>query len=214
MEPTISTIYRPARLDPTVPIEDTIGAISELIQAGYVRAPGLSELGAETISRAQRVHPIADVQLEYSVISRGAETQILPLCEQLGIGLTAYGVLSRGLLTGSQPAATNGFRKHLPRFSGQNLVHNQKLVEALNRLAETKHISTSQLCSAWALAKGDRIVPVIGARTRQQLADALGAFQIVLTPDDIARIEQAVASHGVAGTRYGEPQMRLLDSER
>jgi aryl-alcohol dehydrogenase-like predicted oxidoreductase len=168
-------IYRPARLDPQVPIEDTVGAISELVKAGYVRCVGLSEVGPETIRRAHAVHPICDLQIEYSLISRGPETLIFPLLDELGIGVTAYGVLSRGLLSGSAPVGPGDFRSYLPRFSGENLARNQRLVAELKQIASEKGISPSQLAIAWVLAKGKNIVPVVGARKRTQLSESLGA---------------------------------------
>ncbi len=207
-------IYRPARLDPSVPIEDTIGAIADLVKAGYVRAIGLSEVGPETIRRAQAVHPISDLQIEYSVISRGPEARIFPLLAELGIAVTAYGVLSRGLLTGARPTAPNDFRAHLPRFTGENHERNQRLVAALEQLAAARGVRPSQLAIAWVLAKGRSIVPVIGARTRKQLDDSLGALAIELSPAEIAAIEQAIPASEVAGTRYAVPQMQQLDSER
>jgi aryl-alcohol dehydrogenase-like predicted oxidoreductase len=207
-------LYRPGRLDPNVPIEDTISAIAELVKAGYVRAIGLSEVGADTIRRAHAVHPISDLQIEYSLISRGPEATIFPVLAELGIGVTAYGVLSRGLLSGSQPKAPGDFRAHLPRFTGQNRERNQRLVEALQALAAEKGATASQLAIAWVLAKGPSIVPLIGARKRTQLTESLGALQITLTPADITRIEEALPSSAVAGTRYDEHQMRVLDSER
>jgi aryl-alcohol dehydrogenase-like predicted oxidoreductase len=207
-------IYRPARLDPAVPIEDTVGAIADLVKAGYVRAIGLSEVGPDTIRRANGVHPIADVQLEYSLISRGPEDRIFPLVAELGIGVTAYGVLSRGLLSGSMTTAPGDFRAHLPRFRGENRERNERLVEVLRRLAAEKHLQPSQLAVAWVLAKGEGIVPVIGARTRAQLADSLGALEVTLSAEDLLRIEDAVPASAVAGTRYDERQMQMLDSER
>jgi aryl-alcohol dehydrogenase-like predicted oxidoreductase len=207
-------VYRIARLDPAVPIEETIGAIAELVKAGYVRAIGLSEVGADTIRRAHAVHPIADLQIEYSLISRGPETRIFPLLAELGIAATAYGVLSRGLLSGSKPAAKGDFRAHLPRFAGENGAHNQGLVASLRAVAAEKGVRPTQLAIAWVLAKGDFIVPVIGARTRPQLTESLGALQVRLSPADLARIAAAVPASGVAGTRYDERQMRMLDSER
>jgi aryl-alcohol dehydrogenase-like predicted oxidoreductase len=207
-------IYRPSRLDPAVPIEDTIGAIAEMIQAGYVRAIGLSEVGPETIARANAVHPISDLQIEYSIVSRGPEARIFPLLEELNVGVTAYGVLSRGLLSGSRTAGRGDFRAHLPRFRGDNREQNDRLVAALSTIAAERGITTARLCIAWVLAKSDRIVPVVGARTRAQLADALGALDVRLSSEEIARIEAAAPPDAVAGTRYGEPQMRMLDSER
>lgn len=207
-------IYRLARLDPAVPIEDTVGAIAEMVKAGYVRAIGLSEAGPETIRRAQAVHPIADLQIEYSLLSRGPEARILPLLAELGIGVTAYGVLSRGLLAGSAPKGPRDFRAYLPRFSGGNLEKNQPLVAAIGTLAREKGATPSQLAIAWVLAKGDTIVPLIGSRTREQLAESLGALGVRLSGEDVARLEAAVPAEAVAGTRYDERQMKMLDSER
>jgi aryl-alcohol dehydrogenase-like predicted oxidoreductase len=207
-------IYRPGRLDPGVPIEETIGAIADLVKAGYVRAIGLSEVGPETIRRAHGVHPISDLQIEYSLISRGPEQRIFPLLSDLRIGVTAYGVLSRGLLSGSKPKARGDFRAYLPRFSGENLDRNQGLIEALRQLATEKNATASQLAIAWVLAKGASIVPLVGARTRTQLAESLGALHVSLTPADMTRIEAALPPAAVAGSRYDEHQMRVLDSER
>jgi Predicted oxidoreductases (related to aryl-alcohol dehydrogenases) len=207
-------IYRPGRLDPNVPIEETIGAISDLVKAGYVRAIGLSEVGPDTIRRAHKVHPIADLQIEYSLISRGPETRIFPLLSDLGIGVTAYGVLSRGLLSGSTPKATGDFRRHLPRFSENNLQQNTRLVDTLSRIASEKGVTPSQLAIAWVLAKGPGIVPLIGARTRAQLTESLAALNLALTAVEVERIESALPPTAVAGTRYDEHQMRVLDSER
>ena len=207
-------IYRPARLDPAVPIEDTVGAIADLIAAGYVRHIGLSEVGPETIRRAHAVHPIVDLQIEYSLLSRGPERAILPLLAELGVAVTAYGVLSRGLLTGSAPTGAGDYRAHLPRFSGDARAHNQQLVDALHQLAAERGATPAQLAIAWVRAKGAHIVPVVGARTRRQLDDALGALAIALTPDEVARIEAAVPADQVAGTRYQAAQMQHLDSER
>jgi aryl-alcohol dehydrogenase-like predicted oxidoreductase len=207
-------IYRPGRLDPNVPIEDTIGAIADLVKAGYVRAIGLSEVGADTIRRAHAVHPISDLQIEYSLISRGPEAAIFPVLAELGIGVTAYGVLSRGLLSGSRPKSQADFRAHLPRFTDQNRERNQRLVDALQALAAEKGLTASQLAIAWVLAKGPSIVPLIGARKPTQLTESLGALQIALAPADMTRIEAALPSSAVAGTRYDEHQMRVLDSER
>jgi len=207
-------IYRPGRLDPAVPIEETVGAIADLIKAGYIRAIGLSEVGPDTIRRAQTVLPISDLQIEYSLVSRGPEAAIFPVLAELGIGVTAYGVLSRGLLSGSTPASQRDLRAHLPRFTGENRERNARLIEALQRVAAEKGASATQLAIAWVLAKSSTIVPVIGARTRAQLTESLGALQVGLTPADVARIEDAVPATAVAGTRYDERQMRVLDSER
>ena len=207
-------IYRPARLDLDVPIEDTVGAISDLVKAGYVRAIGLSEVGAETIRRANAVHPIRDLQIEYSLISRGPEARIFPALRELGIGVTAYGVLSRGLLTGSPLAPKGDLRAHMPRFVGENLARNRKLIDTLNRLAAERGVAPAQLAIAWVLAKDSTIVPVIGARTRRQLEESLAALEIQLTNEEISRLEEAIPASEVAGSRYAEMQMRALDSER
>jgi aryl-alcohol dehydrogenase-like predicted oxidoreductase len=207
-------IYRPSRLDPSVPIEDTIGAIAEMVKSGYVRAIGLSEVGVETIRRAHAVHPICDLQIEYSLISRAPEERIFPALAELGIGVTAYGVLSRGLLSGSAPAAANDFRAYLPRFSGENRARNQRLVDELRALARDKGITPVQLAIAWVLAKSPQIVPTIGARTRAQLTDSLGAIDVALSAGDLSRMEAALPASAVAGSRYDEHQMRMLDSER
>jgi len=205
-------IYRPSRLDPTVPIEETIGAIAEMVKAGLVREIGLSEVGPDVIRRAHAVHPIHDLQIEYSIISRGPETKIFPALAELGIGITAYGLLSRGLLSGSKPAAPSDFRRHLPRFAGDNLERNQQLVDVLRQLANEKHVTPSQLAIAWAMAKHPTLIPVIGPRTRDQLRDSLGALDVSLTAEEVTRIENAVPE--AAGTRYDERQMAMLDSER
>jgi aryl-alcohol dehydrogenase-like predicted oxidoreductase len=211
-------VYRPARLDPAVPIEDTVGAVADLVQAGYVRHLGLSEVGAETIRRAHAVLPVADLQIEYSLISRGMEDAILPACRELGIAVTAYGVLSRGLISGhwSKERGTDArdFRQHSPRFQGANLEHNLALVDVLRGLADTHGASVAQLAIAWVLARGDDIVPLVGARTRTRLAEALGALDIELDAGDLAAIERAVPPDAAAGDRYNAAQMQALDSER
>lgn len=207
-------IYRPARLDPHVPIEETIGAIAEMVKAGYVRHIGLSEMGVETIRRAHAVHPISDLQIEYSLISRGPEREIFPVLTELGIGVTAYGVLSRGLLSGSKPTAATDFRATLPRFTGENAQRNQRAFEVLNELANERGVKPAQLAIAWVLAKDGSIVPVVGARKRAQLADALAAVSITLSADDVTRIEAALPESLVSGERYQPQQMAHLDSER
>jgi aryl-alcohol dehydrogenase-like predicted oxidoreductase len=207
-------IYRPARLDPAVPIEDTVGAIADMVKAGYVRHIGLSEVGPETIRRAAAVHPIVDLQIEYSLISRSPETKIFPVLEELGIASTAYGVLSRGLLSSSQTGAAGDFRARLPRFTGDNLANNQALVSRLREVASDKGVSQVQLALAWVLAKQDWIVPVMGARTRRQLAEALGALDVQLGAEEMATIEAAIPHEAVAGTRYDAHQMQVLDSEK
>ena len=213
-------IYRPGRVFPELRIEETIGAIGELVQAGYVHHIGLSEVSAETVRRAHSVHPISDLQIEYSLVSRGIEEEILPTCRELGIGLTAYGVLSRGLLSGhwsKERAETLGprdFRASAPRFTGENLERNLALVDALRALAEEKGATAAQIAIAWALSRGDDVVPLVGARTRERLAESLGALDLELTTDDLGKIEQAVPAEAVAGERYQAEQMATLDSER
>jgi aryl-alcohol dehydrogenase-like predicted oxidoreductase len=207
-------IYRPARLDPNVPIEETVGAIAEMVRAGYVRHIGLSEVGPETIRRAAQVHPIVDLQIEYSLVSRGPEAALFPLLRELGIGATAYGVLSRGLLSGSRPAEKGDFRKFLPRFSGSNFEQNRQLVARLAEMAQARGATPSQLAIAWVLAREPIAVPRPGARTRAQLAETLGALQLSLSAAEIAALEAAVPAAQVAGTRYDAHQMKVLDSEK
>jgi aryl-alcohol dehydrogenase-like predicted oxidoreductase len=210
-------IYRLGRVDPQVPIEETVGAIGELVEAGYVRHVGLSEAGAETLRRVHQVHPVADLQIEYSLVSRGIEDAILPTCRELGIGITAYGVLSRGLISGhwtsARQLASGDFRGGMPRFSGDNLERNLALVEELRGVAEARGVSVAQLAIAWVLARGEDIVPLVGARTRNRLAEALGALDVELSSDDLASIEGAIPPEAVAGERYDARQMATLDSE-
>jgi len=211
-------VYRPARLDPNVPIEDTVGAIADLIKAGYVRQLGLSEMGPQTIRRAHAVLPVADLQIEYSLISRGIEEAILPTCRELGISVTAYGVLARGLISGhwskQRSVDPRDFRTHSPRFQGDNLEHNLALVELLRELAEVRGVSVAQLAIAWALSRGEDVIPLVGARTRNRLQEALGALDITLSADDLAAIERAVPAGAAAGERYNAQGMASLDSER
>jgi pyridoxine 4-dehydrogenase len=208
-------VYRPARLDSKVPIEDTIGAIAELVEAGYVRYIGLSEVGADTIRRAAQVHPICDLQIEYSLISRGVEEEILPACRELGIGITAYGVLSRGLISGHFSAdrdlPAGDFRAHSPRFTGENREHNLKLVEALR---EVEGATPAQVAIAWVIGRGEDVVPLVGARKRERLDEALGALEVQLSPDVLDSLERAIPRDAAAGDRYPEQQMAVLDSER
>jgi len=207
-------IYRPARLDPNVPIEETVGAIADLIKAGYVRYAGLSEVGPVTIRKANAVCPICDLQIEYSLISRGPERRIFPVLKELGIGVTAYGVLSRGLLSGSIPAEKGDFRAYMPRFTAQNMSRNRTLVETLKRLASEKGVGPSQLAIAWVLAKEKSLVPVMGARTRAQLSESLAALNVQLSPSEVARLEQEIPESSVAGERYDPHHMSMLDSEQ
>lgn len=211
-------LYQPARVDHTVPIEDTVGAIAEMVKAGYVRYIGLSEAGSNTIRRAHAVHPIAALQIEYSLVSRSVEADILPTLCQLGISLVAYGVFSRGLLTGSFPGAENAsqgdIRTHFPRFQGGNLERNQELITRLRDIAQQKGLSVAQLATAWVLSKGKDIIPLIGTKRREQLAEAIGILSHSFSADEIAAIERAVPEGSVAGDRYGPEQMLVLDSEK
>jgi pyridoxine 4-dehydrogenase len=211
-------VYRLGRVDPQVPIEETVGAIAEMISAGYVRHVGLSEAGAETVRRAHAIHPVADLQIEYSLLSRGIEAEILPTCRQLGVGVTAYGVLSRGLLGGAwssgRPVSAGDMRAHMPRFRRENLERNLALVEALRTIAEAKGVTVGQIAIAWVLARGEDIVPLVGTTRRDRLAEAVGALELELSEDDLAAIERAVPPGAAAGGRYDERQMAMLDSER
>ena len=209
-------IYRPARLDPNVPIEDTVGAIADMVKAGYVRHIGLSEVGSHTIRKAAAVHPIADLQIEYSLISRGIEDDILATCRELGIGITAYGVLSRGLISGhwkKEGAGAADFRTHSPRFQGENVERNLALVDALRKIADAKGVTVAQIAIAWVAAQGEDIVPLVGARQRTRLQEALGSLGVALSADDLAAIERAVPKGAAAGERYAAAQMAHLDSE-
>ncbi|GAA4936372.1 aldo/keto reductase [Streptomonospora halophila] len=207
-------VYRPARLDPAVPVEETVGAIAEMVEAGYVRHIGLSEVGAQTLRRAAAVHPITDLQIEYSLLSRGVEDEILPAARELGIGVTAYGVLSRGLLSGhwssGRGLAPGDFRAGSPRFRDGNLEHNLDLVEALRTVAAAKGMTPAQAAIAWVAARGDDVVPLVGARRRERLAEALGALESGLTAEEAAEIEKAVPRGAAAGERYPEALMPHL----
>ncbi len=211
-------IYRPGRLDPNVPIEETVGALADLIKEGYIRHVGLSEVGAETLRRASAVHPVADLQIEYSLISRGIEETILPTCRELGIGITAYGVLGRGLISGhwrkEQPPAPGDMRAHSARFADDNLDHNLSLVEALRAVATAKGATVAEIAIAWVLSRGPDVVPLVGARRRDRLSEALGALPITLTAADLEEIERAVPPGSAAGARYPAEQMARLDSEK
>jgi aryl-alcohol dehydrogenase-like predicted oxidoreductase len=211
-------IYRPARLDPAVPIEETVGAIGEMIKAGYVRYVGLSEVGADTLRRAHATHPICDLQIEYSLVSRSIEAQILPVCRELGIGITAYGVLSRGLISGhwsrERSAGEKGFRQVSPRFQGENLEKNLALVEQLRAVAQKIGASVAQVAIAWVFAQGEDIVPLVGSRRREQLTEALAALDLRLSSEQLASLARAMPPDAVAGGRYAAAQMAHLDSEK
>jgi pyridoxine 4-dehydrogenase len=215
-------LYMPARLTPAVPVEDTVGAIAEMVKAGHVRHVGLSEAGAENLRRAARIHPIAALQIEYSLISRGIEAEIMPAAKATGTAITAYGVLSRELISGhwskERQEATRDFRAILPRFQGENLAGNLALVDALKAIAAAKGATAAQVAIAWVAAQGQRlgatIVPLVGARNRTRLAEALGAAGLTLTAADMAAIEAAIPVGAAAGSRYPDYQMAMLDSER
>ena len=208
-------LYQPARLDPKVPIEDTVGAIAELIQAGYVRYAGLSEMGADTIRRAAAVYPVSALQIEYSLMSRGIEASVLPAVRELGISVTAYGILSRGLLSaGARQLGDSDPRRRFPRFQGENLRRNLGLLAAVEQLADAAGATPAQLAFAWALSRGDDIIPLIGTKRRDRLAEALGALELRLGPGELAALEAAVPPAAVAGDRYDAGSMAALDSER
>ncbi|HEY2553421.1 MAG TPA: aldo/keto reductase [Streptosporangiaceae bacterium] len=209
-------LYQPARLDPRVPIEDTVGAIAEMIQAGYVRYLGLSEMGAATIARAHEVHPVTALQIEYSLMSRGIEAQVLPAVRELGIGVTAYGIMSRGLLStdSARQISPADPRARFPRFQGENLQRNLELLAGLEQVAAGHGVSTAQLAIAWVAARGTDIIPLIGTKRRDRLAEAVAALSLSLTPAELAALEAAVPAAQVAGTRYDAAQMTALDSER
>ncbi len=211
-------IYRPGRVDTNVPIEETVGAIAEMVRRGYVRYIGLSEAGAQTLRRANAVHPIADLQIEYSIVTRGIEAQILPAARELGIGITAYGVLSRGLISGhwnrDRGVGPGDFRAHGPRFSAENLDRNLALVERLRGIAERRNITPAQLAIAWVLSRGDDIVPLVGARRLARLDESLASLNVELSDEDLREIDDMAAHDAIAGARYAEAQMAVLDSER
>jgi pyridoxine 4-dehydrogenase len=210
-------IYRPARLDPDVPIEETIGAMADMVKAGYIRHIGLSEVSSETIRRAHAVHPIADLQIEYSLISRGIESDILKTCRELGIGVTAYGVLSRGLISGhwsKDRSAAQDFRSLSPRFQGENLDANLALVNSLRKIAGDIGATPAQIAIAWVAAQGKDIVPLVGARRRERLAEALDAQNVKLTPAHLAELAKAFPPGAASGSRYPESQLVHMDSEK
>jgi aryl-alcohol dehydrogenase-like predicted oxidoreductase len=208
-------LYQPARLDPEVPIEDTVGAVAEMIQAGYVRYLGLSEMGADTIRRAHAVYPVSELQIEYSLMSRGIERSILPAVRELGISITAYGILSRGLLSsGTAQLAANDPRARFPRFRGENHARNLELLAALETIAAAREVTAAQLAIAWVASRGDDIIPLIGTKRRDRLHEALRALDLTLSTDELAAIEAAVPADAVAGDRYDPAQLTMLDSER
>ncbi len=207
-------LYQPSRVDSRTPIEETYGALADLQKAGHIRHIGISEASAESIRRARKAAPLAALQIEYSLVSRSPEASIFPAARELGMGITAYGVLSRGLLSGSPVTSPKDLRNHLPRFRGENYEKNRALVDTLNGIAREKQATASQVAIAWVMSGGADIVPLIGARRRPQLAESLKALDLKLTAEDLAEIERAVPANAVSGTRYGEEQMRWLDSEK
>ena len=218
LDTDVIDIYRPGRIDPAVPIEETVGVVAEMIAAGYVRYVGLSEAGAETLRRAHSVHPVADLQIEYSLLSRGIEAEILPTCRELGVGITAYGVLSRGLLGGELPGhgsfVRGDFRAAMPRFRPENLTRNLALVDALRTIATARGTTVAQVALAWVLSRGDDLVPLVGMRRPGRVTEAVAALELRLSPAELAAVEQAAPAEAVAGSRYDERQMEMLDSER
>jgi aryl-alcohol dehydrogenase-like predicted oxidoreductase len=207
-------LYQPCRIDANIPIEDTIGAIADLVRAGQVRHIGISEASADSLRRAYATHPLAALQIEYSIVTRGIEAEILPTVRELGMSITAYGVLSRGLLSGSRPNGPRDFRAHLPRFTGENFEKNQKLIATLREIAAGKNATPAQLAIAWVLSRGTDIIALIGARRRAQIEDAVRALELTLSRQELAELEKAIPPDAIAGTRYDENQMRWLDSER
>jgi aryl-alcohol dehydrogenase-like predicted oxidoreductase len=208
-------IYRPARLDPQVPIEDTVGAIAECIEAGWVRHVGLSEVGPETLRRASAVHPISDLQIEYALTTREIEHAVLPACRELGIGLTVYGVFSRGLLTGGWRPGANAagdFRQHAPRFQGEAGERNLQVAAEIARIAQGFGMTAAQLLLGWVLAQGNDIVPLVGARRPGRVAEAVEAVGRELDAVELAAIESAIPPDAIEGARYAPAQMAQLDS--
>jgi aryl-alcohol dehydrogenase-like predicted oxidoreductase len=209
-------LYMPARVSHEVPIEDTVGAIAEMVRGGYVRHIGLSEASAHSLQRANKVYPISALQIEYSLFSRGIEKEILPAVRALGIPITAYGVLSRGLISKTARASQHQgeIRTRMPRFAGDNFEDNLALVDKLAAIAAEKGISVAQLAFAWVRSRGDDIIPLIGARRRDQLAELLAALDVTLSRSELARIEAAVPADAVAGPRVAPSALAHLDSEQ
>jgi len=201
-------LYYQHRVDPGTPIEETVGAMAELVAAGKVRYLGLSEAGVDTLRRAHAVHPIAALQTEYSLWSRDPEDEILPTCRELGIGFVAYSPLGRGFLTGAitsvDDLAPDDFRRGSPRFQGENFQRNLDLVTKVRELAAEKHCTASQLALAWLLAQGSDIVPIPGTKRRSYLEENVGAVEVALSPDDLARIDQVAPKGAARGERYAD----------
>ena len=205
-------LYQPARKDPGVPIEETVGAIAELIKAGFVRHIGLSEVSGDTLRRAHAVHPIAAVEHEYSLFDRDIEDDLLPTARELGVAIVAYGVLSRGMIQsqGKVQIKPNDFRAHLPRFSGENLERNNAIVQKLQDLAAQKNATATQVAFAWVISRGENIFPLVGAKSIEQLNECLVSQTVKLSSDELATLDSWFAPGAVAGTRYPEPMMAML----
>ncbi len=204
-------LYYQHRIDPAVPIEDTVGAMADLVREGKVRYLGLSEAAPDTVRRAQAVHPIAALQMEYSLWTRDAEEGHLATCRELGIGFVAYSPLGRGFLSGAirspEDFEADDYRRHNPRFQGDNFHRNLELVDQVHGLAEEKGVSASQLALAWVLARGEDVVPLFGTKRRKYLSDNLGALDVVLSADEVARLDAIFPPHAAAGERYGAEGM-------
>ena len=207
-------LYYVHRIDTTVPIEDTVGAMARLVEAGKVRHIGLSEAGEETIRCAHSVHPLSALQTEYSLATRDVENTTLPVCDELGIGFVAYSPLSRGLLAGEirdlDQLTENDRRRAMPRFQGDNLDHNLQLVDALASMADQKGVSTAALCIAWVMAQSENIVPIPGCSRLKTFDDALSAVTVQFSAEELEQIERASNANSVVGTRYPEKQMARL----
>ncbi|MFI5134539.1 MAG: aldo/keto reductase [Chitinophagales bacterium] len=205
-------IYQPGRISPAIPIEDTVGAIADLIKDGKVKYLGLSEASSEIVRRAHAVHPVTAVQVEYSLATRVIEKELLATCRELGVGIVAYGVLSRGLLSGilSGSYENNDIRSHLPRFSGENFEANQKRISLLKKIADEKNCTTAQLAIAWVLHQGNDIMPIIGTSKRNRLKENLAATEIHLSPEELQHISDVFPEGAIAGTRYDANQMRIV----
>ena len=208
-------LYYQHRVDPSTPIEETVGAMTALVQAGKVRYLGLSEASPQSLRRAQAVHPIAALQTEFSLWSRDPEDELLATCRELGIGFVAYSPLGRGFLTGQirrfEDFAPDDYRRHSPRFQGENFAKNLELVRRIEAIAAEKKCTASQLVLAWVLAKDSGIVPIFGTKRRQYLEENLGALEIELSADDLRQIEEVAPRGAVAGDRYPEPMKKLLN---
>jgi aryl-alcohol dehydrogenase-like predicted oxidoreductase len=205
-------IYQPARINPAIPIEDTVGAIADLIKNGNVKYLGLSETSPELVRRAHRVHPVTAVEVEYSLASRVIENELLDTCRELGIGIVAYGTLSRGLLSGGLTGKydVTDFRAHAPRFTGENFEANKKRIAFLEEMAIEKGCTPSQLAIAWVLHRGDDILPLIGTTKRSRLIENLAAAEITLSYEDMKRISDSFPEGSFAGARYAEQQMGIV----